>query len=46
MLRTKNGVIIAAFMNMRKEDWRWNKETHDADPNAPAELRHSQSRRG
>ena len=32
LLRTKNGVIIAAFMNMRKEDWRWNKETHDADP--------------
>lgn len=32
LLRTENGVIIVAFMNTREEDWRWNKETHDADP--------------
>lgn len=32
LLRTSAGVIIAAFMNMRAEDWRWNSETHDADP--------------
>jgi len=32
LLRTKSGVIIAAFLNMSARDWRWNSETHDADP--------------
>ncbi len=32
LCRTKSGVIIAAFMNVREEDWRWNSKTHDADP--------------
>lgn len=32
VLRTKSGVIIVAFMNMREQDWRWNSQTHDADP--------------
>jgi len=32
LIRTKNGVIILAFMNLREEDWRWNSQTHDADP--------------
>ena len=25
-------MIIVAFMNLREEDWRWNSQTHDADP--------------
>ena len=32
LLRTRSGVIIAAFLNMSAQDWRWNSETHDADP--------------
>ncbi|HQH66987.1 MAG TPA: sialidase family protein [Candidatus Hydrogenedentes bacterium] len=32
LCRTRNGAIIVAFMNMREEDWRWNSQTHDADP--------------
>lgn len=32
LMRTRSGVLIVAFMNMREEDWRWNSERHDADP--------------
>ncbi|HPO12825.1 MAG TPA: sialidase family protein [Candidatus Hydrogenedentes bacterium] len=32
ILRTKNGVVIVAFINMKEQDWRWNSAKHDADP--------------
>ena len=32
LIRTRDGVLILAFMNMREEDWRWNSQRHDADP--------------
>jgi sialidase-1 len=30
MLRTRNGAIIAAFMNLKERNWTWKNELHDA----------------
>ncbi len=30
LLRTRSGVIIAAFMNLNERNWTWNNELHDA----------------
>jgi hypothetical protein len=32
LLRTRAGILVAAFMNLEEQDWRWNVETSDADP--------------
>jgi hypothetical protein len=32
LLRTPDGVVVLAFMNLKEQDWRWNSTKHDADP--------------
>lgn len=32
LVRTRNGAVILAFMNLKEQDWRWNSTKHDAEP--------------
>jgi len=32
LVRTRSGVVVLAFMNMKEQDWRWNSAKHDAEP--------------